>query len=1374
MAAIRPNKRLPVGSTGWVTEERSNALQLAETEAEEFTFAARNEIEWLNEHMAEIFTTNQVNVAEIFKTPGKLRGKTPRTARKLNPLEVRAPLSDVFSATPQGAPSPFRQNHYERSPPKFRVAEDAPAESQEEPTQSQPTPSQPTPSHRPSNSDTVHNSVQRKPSINAVDSGYYGSQLDEATQPNTQLTEPATFESTPPRALTPREDTVENEKNEETEETAEKEGSESEERTAHVEEKPVTSAEPEERQIIEDSFQSAREDSPVAATIEVESETKVQQIQEESEEEEEEEEREEEEEEREEEQEEADQDRIMECVEYPNLESPTQGHSTLAHRSPEKVAQQKSPSESPAKPESAMKEASVEPQSSPMVPQDEDEQMDDIPDAQSASEGSSPIRPIFRKSSLNFASLPARDLSKKSLGHRTSRISHLDQTRTSHYGRPTGGKSLGNVREDLANQDDNEMDIDEMHGTTAREEPEAETLMARIHNKTSTQRLQDQISMLGQSQPTTRPSSKSLVGGIIASRQSTQAVQPPTPQLGQEESLSQQKDTSFATPGAFPEDEDSWIGPPTKALNEKSIFSPRPTIAKTTDVMESMHDKETVGGSEFIFPKRGEEGRQTSPAHETNVQGLTKSISTSFISSAKKAVELQSPNKLNSVSNPSLPINTIDEDSITPPKSPPRTLRGSPLKVAKDKFSSILKSGKTLFASSAAASADAKIETLSPPSTRIHHHNAPSFEDVLPGETNDMEVSYPKMDMHLNDRAPNRSQSPAKATTRRTRASTEKEEKRKEEAAKEAKEAQKMNDQLTKARMKVKEDARIYHQEQERAAAMQKEMTARKEQEILAKSSQVDGPKATRSSPRKTKAQVEAEAMAAAAALSVNISSSKDVDMTDAMVSMPPPSIPRPKSQIGRPQAKRPLRPVKDTAPKAKAPATVIRVDTSSSRGQQYHPSNTTLAATLEQSLQASQAGHMRNKASTSSLQSKASTNSFKAQANKALEAAARKKEADELAAQQRRDVKLEMERQRAATKEEQRRQNELNPKRDQERQREQQKEISLSEANKKAIERAKQKRAPPPAIRPQQIADQWLDKSLPPIPPQRNDLGGQAKATRINTAKAPPKRPLQESSEEAARPTMQRNGPSNHGESRNKRQRTNEYLDEEDELTESHPKMTAPPIRQSSIRPKEMPTKSLFASGYAHAPPPANLQRSTIVSQHQNKVGNPMDMTQVAKGAIPFASSSNGQSYKTPARTASHASAKAARSAAKSSPRYENGENIVLPEIPSDSEDEDDEDEEKEKKEFQGLGWTDSPEIRKQLALQESIDPSKIFGRPQALNMEEVFDKSKDRFHKFRARTSSANWSGPDRLTEEEVRKDMEGRDRVRRQGGWSYDPAF
>lgn len=60
MAAIRPNPRLQVGSASWVAEERSSALQIAEAETEEFTFSARNEVDWLNEHMAEIFSKNQV------------------------------------------------------------------------------------------------------------------------------------------------------------------------------------------------------------------------------------------------------------------------------------------------------------------------------------------------------------------------------------------------------------------------------------------------------------------------------------------------------------------------------------------------------------------------------------------------------------------------------------------------------------------------------------------------------------------------------------------------------------------------------------------------------------------------------------------------------------------------------------------------------------------------------------------------------------------------------------------------------------------------------------------------------------------------------------------------------------------------------------------------------------------------------------------------------------------------------------------------------------------------------------------------------------------------------------------------------------------
>lgn len=225
--------------------------------------------------------------------------------------------------------------------------------------------------------------------------------------------------------------------------------------------------------------------------------------------------------------------------------------------------------------------------------------------------------------------------------------------------------------------------------------------------------------------------------------------------------------------------------------------------------------------------------------------------------------------------------------------------------------------------------------------------------------------------------------------------------------------------------------------------------------------------------------------------------------------------------------------------------------------------------------------------------------------------------------------------------------------------------------------------------------------------------------------------------------------------------------------MTENQPKMTAPPIRQSSSRQKEFTTKSLFPSGYANAPPPtSSLQRSTLISQHnltQSKASHPMDMAQVSKAPIPFAAGSSqaNTQHKTPARPrAPNASAKSSKSAAKSSPKYQNGENIVLPEIHTDSEDED-----SDGGDFPVQGWTNSPDLRKTLAMQENIDPAEIFGQPGPLNMEEVFSKSKDRFHKFRNRTSSANWSGSDRLTEDDIKKDLEARDKLRRQGGWTYD---
>lgn len=201
---------------------------------------------------------------------------------------------------------------------------------------------------------------------------------------------------------------------------------------------------------------------------------------------------------------------------------------------------------------------------------------------------------------------------------------------------------------------------------------------------------------------------------------------------------------------------------------------------------------------------------------------------------------------------------------------------------------------------------------------------------------------------------------------------------------------------------------------------------------------------------------------------------------------------------------------------------------------------------------------------------------------------------------------------------------------------------------------------------------------------------------------------------------------------------------------------------------------KSGFPSGYSNAPPSAsrNLFKAPVTVPHngQGKAAHPLDMAQISKGAIPFAPNPNapGPAYKTPARPGPFNGAKSTvKAAAKSSPHFVNGESIELPEIQTDDED-DDEDE------AQGMAvapWADSPALRERLFDQEQLDPFHIFGPPTALNMEEVFNKSKDRFHKFRARTSSANWSGTDRLTEDDIRKDLAARDKLRREGGWSYD---
>lgn len=55
MASTR-TKAQPVGSAGWIQNERDQGAQFVEQEVEEFGYSVRNELEWLNEHMGDIFS----------------------------------------------------------------------------------------------------------------------------------------------------------------------------------------------------------------------------------------------------------------------------------------------------------------------------------------------------------------------------------------------------------------------------------------------------------------------------------------------------------------------------------------------------------------------------------------------------------------------------------------------------------------------------------------------------------------------------------------------------------------------------------------------------------------------------------------------------------------------------------------------------------------------------------------------------------------------------------------------------------------------------------------------------------------------------------------------------------------------------------------------------------------------------------------------------------------------------------------------------------------------------------------------------------------------------------------------------------------------
>ena len=162
--------------------------------------------------------------------------------------------------------------------------------------------------------------------------------------------------------------------------------------------------------------------------------------------------------------------------------------------------------------------------------------------------------------------------------------------------------------------------------------------------------------------------------------------------------------------------------------------------------------------------------------------------------------------------------------------------------------------------------------------------------------------------------------------------------------------------------------------------------------------------------------------------------------------------------------------------------------------------------------------------------------------------------------------------------------------------------------------------------------------------------------------------------------------------------------------------------------------------------------------------------MAKFADGRIPFANQPNPP-QQAPFKTSLHKQNNIMQPSSTFSPMLPNPENIHLDEIETSEEDEDSEDERQRKRNLPE--WTRTPNMNAILLQQETIDTDAVFGTIAPANLEEWFPKDKNRLHKLRARTSSANWFGADRLTEEEVKRDLEARQKMSKEGGWSMGLA-
>ncbi|KAL5118534.1 hypothetical protein ACEQ8H_003549 [Pleosporales sp. CAS-2024a] len=904
-----------IGSAGWILEERHQSNDLVAQELEDFGFSVRNELEWLNAHMTEVLANNGPHNLDVFKTPGKLRGKTPRTARK-RAAEPRPPLASLMAANGQAKLSPAElslKNNLAKATPKtrFQIAQDESPARLQSPAAKTPVARQLFSKPVSTGKENMHSSfpanvlakVDTQPSaapgspMPSTQSTAMTSQADDVFSPQIQSPQPT--QSTQPaqsfrHVVHDKEDDERRDTGESFVSAKEAFGSKNASR------EHLRVSEHDAMDVDEDKADTSRSDAGTVIRHEIDDEDE-------------------------------DMPDVGDFPDPPPVVPEQFSISTETHDALD-VANHCAYAPEPKTlfaPEASTTPAGLPPRfteeathDDTVVHHDVDDQMDIDDDVRSPSDNSSPVKPLVRKSSLTFASLPAREplLPKKSMGNRVSQTSHIDQSkgRNSQMGRYTGGKSLGGSQ--LAHPDahnDDDMDMEEIRPAIQREESET----TKIHNKTSTQRLFERINLLKQQNEAPKRVSQSIIPSQASQAQSftsaqskeelapVQAAQPTYPSLPP------------AAPVQDEDDEDDWISPV-----------------------------------------------RTAPAPAPTRPALSKSHTVHAPPSPAKHI----PAKLVSVSNPDF---AAVPESTTPAGSPTgKRYMDAPLSASKAKFYSALRMAKEKIIGSSATSAQVKLDALneSPMRPKLQAHD--SSDDVFgspkrtekPGIFSNLRSPSKESNKSVKaSRIAGMPGSPIKDDGRRTRSSTERQkQKEKDTHEREARQKQRTEDKLREMREKEQSKATLHHQKSKGAL---KTPSAMSSQSSLRQPTQV-----TAATKTPTSSYPHQQPLSRPGTTRMNTASSREE--ADSADEMPPPPPPPPKSLLpsAKPskaalrEPKKVMKPTsKEALPKVKAPQKIM-VNLNSSRYGQAPPPAARPASAAAKPL--SSAASVASKSSASAL----------------------------------------------------------------------------------------------------------------------------------------------------------------------------------------------------------------------------------------------------------------------------------------------------------------------------------------------------------------------------------------------------------------------